>query len=147
MIVREDNGRRVDLQCPLHYYTGMDGSTVDGALEHFLEGQHAMPIVEIDSAEHFVLVVRKFETQVRCGIRGAGQIAASHMPRSEYIEGLLDNGSLFGVIKLGGPSSRLLQLLFQPSFIVRDGVFHGDLLNKRQRRSRSSGRVISHGLG
>ena len=69
--MRQDNGRGVVVQGTHHNFPGMHTGTVDGAAEQFLEGDHAVPVVEIQAAEALMLQVSKSGLQKRPGVRRA----------------------------------------------------------------------------
>ncbi len=53
VVVVKDGCRRVEGQRLLHHNAGVDRRAIDRAMEEFLHGEHAMGVIQKDTAESF----------------------------------------------------------------------------------------------
>ncbi len=70
MAVEQYDRRGVRFECPLDDDAGVNGGAVDSSLEQFLDGPHAVAIVDEHAAEHLVAPVAEHEAQVGAGVLG-----------------------------------------------------------------------------
>lgn len=64
MVVYQNDGGTVVIQCPLHHAPRIDRGAFDSALKQGLKGKDTVLAVEKQHGKHFVLFTGQFQTQV-----------------------------------------------------------------------------------
>jgi hypothetical protein len=70
VVVREDDGRGIEVQDPFNDFTRMDYRAVDGSFEQGFEGNHAMSGIEEDRAKHLTRAMSKLRDKEAPGGSG-----------------------------------------------------------------------------
>src|SRR6202162_6030259 len=73
MVVREDHGRSVMREGLLHHLTRMHAGAVDRAAEQFFEGNQAVAVIKVQTAEHLKGAVAQLRRE-----KGAGGLRRAH---------------------------------------------------------------------
>ncbi len=94
VVVKKDDGGRVDLQRPLNDDARVNRCAVDGALEQFHRLDDAVAVVQEEAAEHLCLAFGEFEAEIGPGVvrtaqRPTGTMALLQNRQRQADQGLL----------------------------------------------------------
>lgn len=73
VVVSEDDGGCIVFEGGFDHLSRVDACSVHGTVEHFVEADEAMPIVEEHRCEDFLFVLRELQFRISLGVFGAGE--------------------------------------------------------------------------